>query len=61
MLTTAGERPETVGIALAASEVVDVATVLALPVLSLPFILLGSGVAPGLGRSAVVAWGSCCW
>ena len=57
MLTTAGERPERVGVALAASEVVDVATVLALPVLSLPFILLGSGVAPGLGKSAVVGVG----
>ena len=33
MLTTAGERPEKVGVALAASEVVDIATVMALPVL----------------------------
>ena len=57
MLTTAGERPEKVGVALAASEVVDIATVMALPVLSLPFILLGSGVDPGLGRTAVVGVG----
>ena len=57
MLTTAGERPDTVGVALAASEVVDIATVLALPVLSLPFILLGSGVDPGLGRTAIVGVG----
>ena len=56
MLVTAGERPEKVGVALAASEVVDIATVMALPVLSLPFILLGSGVDPGLGGRPSSAW-----
>ncbi len=62
MLTTAGERPEKVGVALAASEVVDIATVLALPVLEPAVHPAGERRGPGLGEERPSsAWGSCCW